>query len=166
MRLVFSIVLLVLATFSAKAQYSFSGSTSGNINVSSIQSLTLSGGTTVPTLSTTDDFASGVTMAGYLNVVVKSNVSWTLSVQSQNSYFTAMSQGGSTNMPASVLSIKPSSSSNYFNLSTSSQTLKSGSKGSSTTPGNSFSVDVKFSPGFSYKGGIYTIGLMYTLSQQ
>lgn len=120
----------------------------------------------MPTLSTTDDFASGITMGSYLNVVVKSNVAWTLSVQAQNAYFSAMSEGGSTNMPASVLSIKPSSSSNYFNLSTSSQTLKSGGKGSSTAPGNAFSIDVKFSPGFSYKGGIYTIGLMYTLSQQ
>jgi hypothetical protein len=166
LRLAFFILISVLATFSVRAQYSFSGSTSGNINIASIQSLTLSGGTTVPTLSTTDDFASGITMGSYLNVVVKSNVAWTLSVQAQNAYFSAMSQGGSTNMPASVLSIKPSSSSNYFNLSTSSQTLKSGGKGSSTAPGNAFSIDVKFSPGFSYKGGIYTIGLMYTLSQQ
>lgn len=164
-RIILTSLLLSLVITSSKAQYSFTSSVSGSIYFSSVQSLTLTGGTGIPTLSSSSDFMNGIEMTNYLTATIKSNVPWTLSVQSTNSFFTPMN-GGSTNMPASVLGIKTTNDNNYTSLSTNSVTLKTGNKGSGTTPGNSFSLDLKFNPGFSYQGGIYTLGLMYTLSEQ
>jgi len=134
--------------------------------VYSIQSLTLSGGSVIPSFSSLDNYANGVAVDDYLSVGIKSNVSWTLSAMAQNAFFTPMSQSGSTNMPCSVLSVKQAAASNYITLSTTAQTLKTGSKGNLSTAGNSFTIDIRYNPGFSYKGGIYTLGIVYTLSQQ
>lgn len=131
-----------------------------------MQSLTLTGGSVIPSFQSLDDFANGVTVDDYLSVAVKSNVSWTVSVMAQNAHFSPMTQNGSTDMPASVLSIRSNNYSSYTALSTNAQTLKTGNKGSSNNPGNSFDIDIRYNPGFSYKGGIYTLGLVYTLSQQ
>ena len=166
MRRIIWILFFLFPGIEALAQYSYSASTSGNINIYSIQSLTLTGGSVIPSFSSLNDYANGITVNDYLSVAIKSNVSWTLSVNAQNTYFSPMSQGGSTNMPSTVLSIKTSSSSNYFNITTTSQTLKTGNKGNTTSSGNSFDIDIKYNPGFSYKGGIYTLGLIYTLTQQ
>jgi len=166
MRILYLLFLLLIPAGLKAQYYSFYTSTSGNINISSIYVVTLTGGTAIPSFSDADDYASGVTYSNYLNVAIKSNVSWTLSAKAQSTYFTPQSSGGSTNMPASVLSMKASTSSSYFNMSTTSQTVKSGSRGTSSTSGNSFKIDIKYTPGFTYKGGIYTIGVLYTLSQQ
>jgi hypothetical protein len=157
---------MTVTGIAAKSQYSLTGTASGSINVMSVQSLTLSGGTIVPSFTTLEHYLNGVTLDDYLNIKIKSNVPWTLNVQAQNAYFTPMSQGGSTDMPAGVLSIKRDNVTSFTPLSANSFTLKSGSKGGPTATGNTFNVDVKFNPGFNYKGGIYTLGLMYTLSQQ
>ena len=144
------------------AQYSFSGNANGTISVSAIQSITITGGTSIPSLSSLDDYFNGIVMSNYVTTTVKSNVSWLVVVQAQNDYFTAQSSGASTNMPASVLSIKTSSSGNYIALNTNGINLKTGNSNS----GTNFNVDMKFNPGFNYRGGIYSIALLYTLSPQ
>jgi hypothetical protein len=148
------------------AQYSFSGNTSGTINVSAIQSIAVTGGTSIPSFSSLDDYFNGVVMSNYINVSVKSNVSWVVVVQSQNDFFSPQSSNASTNMPASVLSVKSSTSGTYLSLNTSGVNLKTGNKTGVSTTGISFSLDMKFNPGFNYKGGIYSIALLYTLSPQ
>ena len=163
--LLFIITVITLPFFS-KAQYTFTGGSSGLISVSSVQSITLTGGSAIPSFTSANDYATGVTASNYMSVALKSNVAWTLSIQAQNTYFTRQSSSGSLTMPASVLSVKPSTSGTYFALSTSAQTLKTGSKGTTTTSGNSFNVDIKYNPGWAYSGGIYTMGLVWTLSQQ
>lgn len=120
----------------------------------------------IPSFNSFDDYKDGVDVDDYLSVNIKSNVSWTLSVMAQNAYFTPMSAGGSTDMPAGVLWIKTNSMGNYLSVSTTSKTLKTGNKGSNNTLGNNFDIDIRYNPGFTYKGGIYTLGLIYTLTQQ
>jgi len=159
-------IFLFLAPFVGQAQYSFSASVSGSATVYAIQSLTITGGTVIPNFTSLDDYLNGVVAEDYLSVVVKSNKSWTLSLNAQSAFFAPMSAGGSTNMPSTVLGIKTNSMGSYLNVSTTSQTLKTGNKGDHTKPGNSFTLDVRYNPGFSYKGGIYTLGIVYTLSQQ
>ena len=167
MRILIFIATILSSAITAGAQgWSYSASTSGNIIVYSIQSITLTGGTFIPSFTSLSDYANGKTAEDYLGVAIKSNKSWTLSVHAQNSYFTPMSFGGSTNMPASVLSLKDSTAYSYFDVSTTAQTVKTGNKGNTTASGNSFNIDLRYNPGFSYKGGIYTLGLVYTLSQQ
>lgn len=159
-------ILLLLVSARVAAQYSFSASVSGSATVYAIQSLTITGGSVIPNFTSLDDYLNGVIAEDYLSIGVKSNKSWTLTINAQNAFFSPMSSGGSTNMPCSVLSIKTNTMGNYITISTTAQTLKTGNKGNHTATGNSFDVDVKYNPGFSYKGGIYTLGLVYTLSQQ
>lgn len=109
---------------------------------------------------------SGVEVNNYGTIAIKSNVLWQLSFSAQNAFFTSLSQGGSTNMPSSVVSIKLHNNSNYLQLTTTSTTLKTGGRGTASSNGNTFDIDMKLNPGFGYSGGIYTIGLMYTLTQQ
>ena len=149
-----------------KAQFSHSGTASGNITVFSVQSLTLTGSTIIPSFESFSHYTNGITMSQYVEIQVRSNVNWTISVQAQNAYFSPLSQGASTNMPSTVLSMKRSDVSSYTPVSPSGHTLKNGGKGGAGKPGNTFTVDVRFHPGFGFKGGIYTLGLLYTLSQQ
>jgi len=166
LRKLFVILSFLLLSLTAKAQYGYTSTVSGNINVYAIQSLTITGGSSIPSFTTLNDYVSGVTVDDYISIGVKSNVSWTLSVMAQSAYFAPMSLGGSTDMPCSVVSLKSATAVNYMTLSTNAQTLKTGSKGGLTWPGNSFNVDMKYNPGFSFKGGIYTLGIVYTLTQQ
>src|SRR5690606_8337351 len=101
----------------------FTESINGSFFVSSVQSLHLSGGAFVPAFSSLEDFAKGITVNNYLSVSIKSNVPWTLSVHANNTFFTALSQGGSLNMPAQVLRLKLAAASQYFPLSANPQTL-------------------------------------------
>lgn len=160
------VILFLLGAVRGEAQYSFSANLTGNITVFAIQSLTMTGGTVIPSFNTFEDYQNGIEVSGYLNIAVKSNVSWTLSVMAQNAVFAPMTANGSTDMPASVLGIKTNSMSSYLPSGTTAQTLKTGNKGDHNAPGNSFQVDLRYNPGFSYKGGIYTLGLVYTLTQQ
>lgn len=105
-------------------------------------------------------------MSNYVTATIKSNVSWVVVVQAQNNFFTTMSSGASTNMPASVLSLKTSSSGTYLSLNTNGINLKTGNKTGNSISGTNFNVDMKFNPGFNFKGGIYSIALLYTLTPQ
>lgn len=164
-KLLFILSFILIAT-NVVAQYSFSGNANGTISVSAIQSITITGGTSIPSLTSLDDYFNGIVMSEYVIVNIKSNVSWLVIVQAQNDYFTAQSSGASTNMPASVLSLKPSSSSNYLTLNTNGLNIKTGNKTGNSNSGTNFNVDMKFNPGFNFKGGIYSIALLYTLSPQ
>jgi len=163
------LIFLLFVLFSStpiSAQYSFSGTVNGTINVTSIQSMSITGGTSLPNFVTLDDYFNGVEMSNYVTIMIKSNISWLLGVQAQNDFFTPMSQGGSTNMPSTVLGLKTNSQINFTSVTTNSFTVKTGNKGNSTNTGNTFNLDMKFNPGFNYKGGIYAISLMYTLTAQ
>lgn len=124
-------------------------------------SLTVSSGASV-SFDDVNDYANGLIMSNFATITLKSNVLWLVNVATNATYFTALSNGASTTMPASILSYKLSTGSSYIPLSTTSQTLKTGGRGS----GQSFNVDVKFNPGFGYPGGLYSIGLVYTLTSQ
>ena len=166
MRKLIAIIVFIFSVTNAVAQYSFSGNATGTINVSAIQSLSVTGGSTIPSFTSLDDYFNGETMSNYVSVTVKSNVSWLVTVQSQSDYFNPLSSGASTNMPASVLGIKTSSSGSFTSISSTAMNLKTGNKTGNSLTGSSFSIDTKFNPGYNFRGGIYSISLLYTLSPQ
>jgi hypothetical protein len=68
-------------------------------------------------------------------------------------------------MPASVLSLHvPGQSAKA--LSTTNQTLTTGTRGTAAVTGNTFSLNLTATPGFSYGPGSYTIIINYTLTAQ
>lgn len=162
MKYIILVILCIVSSCIQTGAQTYSGSASGNFIVYSMQSLTITNTGGVISFSTPNDYFNGVISNKYANIEVKSNKNWILSFAAQSTYFTALSKGASTDMPAGVMGIRVNGHSSFKTLSTQSQTLKDGSKGS----GHDFDIDVNFNPGFKYSGGLYNIGIVYTLSKQ
>jgi len=135
--------------------------------VTSIFSYSISNPVANLNLSTISEVKNGKISANFSTISVKSNKNWQMSVRAQSPTFSLLSLlglGGQP-LPSTALKIKPSNGGGWKDLTTSDVVLKSGNKGDATKPGNTFDVDVKFQPGLTSKGGIYTLGLIYTLTQ-
>lgn len=157
-------IALLLAGLTGKAQ-NYTGSVQGNFIVYSMQSITVTALGGVITLSSPNDYLNGVIANKYANVKVKSNNNWLVSFAAQSTYFTGLSRNASTDMPATVLGVRKNGHTNFKTLSTQAQKLESGGKGSSGNK-HDFDIDVNFNPGFNYSGGLYSIGIVYTLTRQ
>lgn len=162
MRYIFVIILLAYC-FTVNAQYT--GTTQGNFVVYSMQSLSVSNLSGLISFESPNDYFNGVVANNYANIKVKSNANWQLSFAAQSTYFTALSKGASTDMPSTVLGIRQNGQSSFKSLTTQSQSLTSGTRGSGTEK-HDFNIDVNFNPGFNYSGGLYSIGVVYTLTKQ
>lgn len=163
------ILLFILALFlgsAAYGQYSFNDNAVGNITVTSIMSITITNLSGTVTFANANDYSSGQSINNYAQIAIKSNVNWSVSFSAQSANFTPMSSGASNNMPSSILSLRRNGTSTFSTLATSSKSLKTGNRGDAAKSGNTFNVDMKFDPGFGYAGGVYNIGILYTLTQQ
>ncbi len=160
------IALLILTTVTKARSQTWSTTGSGTITVGTVFSITLSNQAATPTFTTAANYQNGKTTLNYATVAIKSNVDWIVSFKAQASFFTPQTQGGSTNMPASVVGVRLNGNVTFLTLSTTNQTLKMGSNGPATLAGNTFNIDMFFNPGFNYVGGIYNMSVLYTLTQQ
>lgn len=159
------VFILTFLTLGAYAQ-SYSGYTSGNFDVYDIQSISITELAGATSFNDPSDYFSGITMNNYSKVTIRSNSTWQVSISTQSAYFTPLTSGGSTDMPANIISVRRNGYSNFKPLSTNSWTLKTGSRGGANKSGNEFNLDVHLDPGFGYNGGIYSIGVVYTLTKQ
>lgn len=157
-------IVFLLAGIHGRSQ-SYTGSVQGNFIVYSMQSITVTALGGVISFDSPNDYLNGVTANKYANIKIKSNASWIVSFAAQSTYFTALSRNASTDMPATVLGIRKNGHNSFKSLSTQSQRLESGGKGSSGNK-HDFDIDVNFNPGFGYSGGVYSIGIVYTLTKQ
>lgn len=107
------------------------------------------------------------TVAGGSNFQVATNRNWTLSVKAgaANFTFTPTFGGDTATKPAGDLGFKLSTDGAYQSLTTSDQTVSTGSRGGYGTAGNSPSVDYSL---WSYLDqdapGSYSLTLVYTLT--
>lgn len=160
----FLVILLLTVSLLASAQ-GYTGTVQGSFIVYTTQSITVTQLGGLITFSSPNDYFNGVVANRYARIDISSNANWTLSFAAQSTYFTALSKNSSTDMPSTVIGIRKNGHSTFKTLTTQAQQLSSGSKGSSG-PGHEFDIDVNFNPGFRYSGGLYTIGIIYTLTQQ
>jgi hypothetical protein len=118
-------------------------------------------------MTTINEVKYGKTISNFSTIKVKSNKNWQLSVKAQSTLFSLLSGLGlgGPSLPASALKIKASSSGTYKTLSTTPQVLQTGERGNEYSQGNTFTTDIKFMPGLTSRGGIYSMALVYTLSQ-
>lgn len=165
MRYLLTFIILISFSLSLKAQNGFSGTSSGSFMVYSIQSIDITNLTGAVSFNTPNDYFNGVNVDHYANIKVKSNENWQLSVSTQSTYFTAMSSNSSTDMPGNILSMKVTGRKHFKTLSTKGFTLQKGNRGSSGNR-NDFDIDMNFDPGFAFNGGVYNIGILYTLTKQ
>ena len=165
MRRIIIIISLLVCSIYAKGQ-SFSGSVSGTATIYSVLNISITNLSGVVSFNTPNDYFSGIIVNNSATLAIKSNVSWQVGISAQSAYFQAMTQGASTDMPASILGIRRNGTTTFLQMSTSSQTLKTGNKGNASTSGNTFDIDTEIDPGFGYSGGSYNIGIVFTLTQQ
>ena len=163
MKRVLFILTIIILSLKANAQYSFTGTATGSITIDSMYVITAGAGTTF-TFGGVEDYANGVEKQNYAGISIKCNYNWKISVRATTANFTA-GGGGSVDMPCSILTLRKSGDS-YFAVSTSSQQLAVGNRGPTSTSGNSFNIDIKANPGYSYNGGNYSIVLQYTVTKQ
>lgn len=157
-------ILLLAYSLSADAQ-TYNSSVNGNFIVYTMQSLTVTNKGGVIGFYTPNDYFNGVVSEHYTNIKVKSNANWIVSFSAQSTYFTALSKRASTDMPATVMGVKKHGHKYFKQLSTNSQKLSSGNRGSGSNK-HDFDVDISFDPGFKYSGGLYSIGIVYTLTRK
>lgn len=164
MRRVILYICLMFVVGTSYAQ-STTGTVQGNFIVYSMQSLTVTSLSGVIAFNSPNDYFNGVVSNHYANIKVKSNTNWLVSFSANSTYFTALSKGASTDMPADVIGIRVNGKANFTSLTTQAQKLADGPRGSGGSK-QDFDIDVNFHPGFKYSGGLYSIGVIYTLTRQ
>lgn len=165
MRLLITLIAFVAISITKANAQGFTGSVQGSFIVYSTQSITVTALGGVISFDSPNDYFNGVVANKYANIQIKSNTNWIISFSAQSTYFTGLSKGASTDMPSTVMGIRKNGHSTFKTLTTQSQQLESGSKGSKGSK-HDFDIDVNFSPGFKYSGGLYSIGVVYTLTKQ
>jgi hypothetical protein len=141
-----------------------SGNLTSTINIQAVMQLTLSNSTASITFSTPDQYSSEYVLTSFNSVKIKSNQNWNLAVSATSSVFTASGTFSTSNMPASLCKLGVTGQTATVSLSTTSQLLATGNRGSDATAGNNFDITMKINPGYNYGAGIYSIGLIYTLT--
>ena len=161
------LLMLMLAAGQGRAQsYSFSDAAYGTAIIGPVMQLQVVNLVNGASINSIADFQNGVSVQNFANVQVKSNVPWTLTVAAQLPAFTLLSSGGSTGMLSGILSLRKSGTSSFQPVSITGHQLATGSRGGFAAPGNSFNMDMHFNPGFLYRGGHYSLNLVYTLTEQ
>lgn len=142
------------------------------LNMSDAIELTiLTGANPQMSFTTVNDYANGVISAEQ-QLQVRSNKKFNVRVKARASRFSFAGTGADPKMPLSVLRLKvlnnntggtiSSGHSNFTTLSTSSKNMIN-----NATPGgnNTFSVQYRATPGFTYPAGTYTMEIIYTATQ-
>lgn len=134
------------------------------LKIQAVMELSITNSTSNITFSTPDQYAAEYVITNFNTIKIKSNQSWNLSLSSTSSVFSASGTFASSNMPASICKIGITGQTSSLTLSTTAQLLSSGSRGSAAASGNTFDITLKVNPGYNYGGGIYSIGIVYTLT--
>jgi hypothetical protein len=112
------------------------------------------------TFSSLDNYLNGVTYSNAATLKVRSNKGYTVSVRAATDHF---SSSTNTQMPVNnVLFVKETNQNGFVSINTSDQTLLPGQNRGN----NDFTVTYKASPGYNYEGGVYTINIIYTATQE
>lgn len=158
-------ILYCFFSTNSYAQYSFTGIANSNISIQPVVAMNIIPANYTINYNTIDQIVNGITLN--LNTIqVKSNVPWKFNVAANSPFFTASGVGSSNNMPSSIVKLGTQNNSGTISLTTATQTLKNGNRGSFTSSGNSFTITLNANPGFTYGPGIYIISVNYTLTPQ
>lgn len=172
-KIVLTAVMLPLMMAAAFAQSANSAATQAvKLNMSDAIELTiLTGANPQMSFVTVNDYANGIVSAEQ-QLQVRSNKKFNVRVKAQTSRFSFAGAGADPKMPLSVLRLKvynnntggviTSGHSNFTSLSTNGKPMIN-----NATPGgsNTFSVQYKATPGFTYPAGTYAMEIIYTATQ-
>lgn len=153
---------IVLNSYS---QYSFTGIANSNVSIQPVVAMHIIPTNYTVNYNTIDQIVNGITLN--LNTIqIKSNIPWKFNIAATSPFFSNTGVGSNSNMPSSIVKLGVQNQTGTINLSTATQTLKNGNRGSFTSSGNSFTITLNANPGFEYGPGIYIISVNYTLTAQ
>ena len=110
------------------------------------------------------EYDNGITQSGATTFAVDASVPWKINFAAESANFQSSS---ATTMPLSVFSIgKTGSDLQALTDVSSVDPLATGARGDQALTGNTFTVDYKANPGYSYDPATYTVGIVYTISAQ
>lgn len=112
------------------------------------------------TFATANDFESGKTNLLAAGLRVRSNKPWTVSVKANTANFAA-TVGGDANVAANTLAVRKNGTTTNIALTTTDQTLATGSKGGFGP--NTFMIDYIANPGY-ISPATYTLGVTFTVT--
>ena len=160
-KLILSIAIILTASIALNAQTTATASQTVTLILKNAISINLtSAASSNFTFNTTDDYQNGQTNAAAAVLQVSSNRPWAVSVKTTTANFSGPAAPAVT-MPSTVLAARLNGGTTYAALSTVATPLTSGGRGI-----ESFSVDYKATPGYTYDAGTYTISVVYTATQQ
>lgn len=172
-KILLTAVMLPVMMVAAFAQSANSAATQAvKLDMSNAIELTiLTGANPQMNFVTVNDYANGIVSAEQ-QLQVRSNKKFNVRVKARTSRFSFAGTGADPKMPLSVLRLKVYNNntggvitSGYQNFST----LSTGSKSmiNNATPGgsNTFSVQYRATPGFTYPAGTYAMEIIYTATQ-
>lgn len=111
------------------------------------------------------EYSSGVTQAAGAIFAVNASVDWVVSFKSTSSNFS--NAGATATMPLSILEIKETLAGSYAALTTTDQTLTTGTPVLNLLAlTQTFTADYKVTPGTSYDPDTYTANVTYTIAAQ
>jgi hypothetical protein len=172
-------IAIISLSFAAKAQTNTATQTvqlslTNALEIIFTGSGTATGTTVAIPFTNVNDMANGVESAAQ-QLKVRSNKNFNVTVKTSATTFTSTINGVTSvsTMPAAVLDVKVASNqtggtiagtySNYTDLSTTANNvITNGAAGGNQT----FSVQYKATPGFSYSAGTYSVDVVYTATQQ
>lgn len=166
----YKIILFLLCSlcFSVcHAQYSFKGTLNPVVTVQSVLNFDITNAvSSTVNFTSTSQFSDGIFIPKFASVQIKSNMPWAFSVATATPLFIPSGPYSSPNMPSQVLGLRLSTQSQYQQLTTTSKTLTTGSRGNGSVTGNTFDLSLSADPKYEYGPGIYTITINYTLTAQ
>ncbi|HYD21324.1 MAG TPA: hypothetical protein VEB40_07620, partial [Flavipsychrobacter sp.] len=125
----------------------------GTITVPTFTNIGLSTHSVNTGFTTWEDMIHGKIYPGVMSVIVKSNVPWIVKVKSNSEFFIPPA-GGSTDVSASLMSLKTSTTGVFIPMSTTAQTLLMSNNSNCQ---NSYPLDVRIMTNWNSIGGIYTL---------
>ncbi|MCW3073752.1 MAG: hypothetical protein JWP69_821 [Flaviaesturariibacter sp.] len=134
------------------------------LTVSNVLNLTISPATEASfSIGNSTLITNGQTISNAYTLQVKSNVAWQCRVKSVAATFANSGTSSTANVFTSKLQVIKASPAATVTVSGSDQFLASGSKGNAGVSGNTFTISLKATPGFTMGPGSYTTSLIYTL---
>ena len=159
-------IFFVFVTNFCFAQATISRTANATVNLYSYSSLDVTtNGFLDFKFNTNQELLDGIALTNKFNASIVSNKNWILNVSTLTSSFLAIGPDASNQMPPSVLSIKKSTSATYVPLTNNPSMITTGFRGGQTAA-NTFKLDIKATPGYTFNGGAYAIVLLFTLSAQ
>jgi hypothetical protein len=133
-----------------------------SVMVNKISSITITGSNTL-SITNVADYTGSYIQNSYWTVQVKANSSWKVVITSSAATWSNSGTSSTAGMPSSVLSYKKNGDLTWIPLSnTTTASVATGTKGDETVAGNTFTVDLKASPGYIYGPGVYSITIVFT----